>query len=235
MKKLLVALMAFSLVDSCAFTEKEDISITCIFDTSESIEYINDYLNHFEIYPENINVVKQEENKKTCNLLFTSKEDYKNLIVLSDYSNICKDNTITFTNNKGEIVMDQSVLKEKDGVVLNYEDGIPTVTFNIADTQFFKSITGKLAGSNLMAWIGYEEANEQTGYIGDFAAYNGLSTVLNQINASKKIIINATVNEAIDSEVVRVTGSFSNENFSVIDSLISASYIISFDVLADLL
>ena len=37
MKKLLVALMAFSLVDSCAFTEKEDISITCIFDTSESI------------------------------------------------------------------------------------------------------------------------------------------------------------------------------------------------------
>ena len=192
-------------------------------------------MNHFEIYPENINVVKQEENKTTCNLLFTSKEDYKNLIVLSDYSNICKDNTITFTNNKGEIVMDQSVLKEKDGVVLNYEDGVPTVTFNIADTQLFKSITGKLAGSNLMAWIGYEEANEQTGYIGDFAAYNGLSSVLNQINASKKIIINATINEAIDSEVVRVTGSFSNENFPVIDSLISASYIISFDVLADLL
>ena len=131
--------------------------------------------------------------------------------------------------------MDQSVLKEKDGVVLNYEDGVPTVTFNIADTQLFKSITGKLAGSNLMAWIGYEEANEQTGYIGDFAAYNGLSSVLNQINASKKIIINATINEAIDSEVVRVTGSFSNENFPVIDSLISASYIISFDVLADLL
>lgn len=132
------------------------------------------------------------------------------------------DTDITFTDDSGNFLMDGSVLKEKDGAVLSYDNGTPIVLLNIADTQTFGEKTGSIAGKNMIAWIGYEEPNTETGYIGDFAAYNGQGTAEQQAAAAKKVIVNAKVNEAITSETAQITGSFSAKEASQIGKLLSA-------------
>ena len=44
------------------------------------------------------------------------------------------------------------------------------------------------------------DINDETGYIGDFAAFMGQGTKEEQLMANKKIIVNATVNQAITSD-----------------------------------
>ena len=131
------------------------------------------------------------------------------------------DAEITFTDDEGNFLMDGSVLKETDGAILSYEDGVPIVLLNIADPTLFGEKTGSIAGHNMIAWIGYQGPNDE-GYIGDFAAYMGQGTEEQQLLASKKIIVNATVNEAISSDTAKITGSFTAEEASKIGKLLSA-------------
>ena len=132
------------------------------------------------------------------------------------------DTEITFTDDKGNYLMGGEVLRETDGAVLSYQDGVPIVLLNIADTTTFGEKTGSIAGSNMIAWIGYEGANSETGYIGDFAAYSGQGTAEEQAAAAKKVIVNATVNEAITSDTAQITGSFTAQEASQIGKLLSA-------------
>lgn len=132
------------------------------------------------------------------------------------------DATITFTDDKGNFLMDGSVLKENNGAMLSYDNGVPIVLLNIADPALFGEKTGSIAGSNMIAWIGYEGPNDETGYIGDFAAFSGEGTEEEYLYASKKIIVNATVNEAINSDTAQITGSFSADEASKIGKLLSA-------------
>ena len=132
------------------------------------------------------------------------------------------DATITFTDDSGNFLMDGSVLKEENGAMLSYEDGRPIVLLNIADTQLFGEKTGSIAGKNMIAWIGFEGPNAETGYIGDYAAYSGQGTAEEQAYAAKKIIVNATVNESITSDTAQITGSFTAEEASQIGKLLSA-------------
>ena len=132
------------------------------------------------------------------------------------------DTEITFTDDEGNFLMDGTVLKETDGAILSYEDGVPIVLLNIADTKTFGEKTGSIAGKNMIAWIGYEGPNEETGYIGDFAAYSGQGTQEEYASAAKKIIVNAGVNESITSETAKITGSFTAQEASQIGKLLSA-------------
>ena len=84
------------------------------------------------------------------------------------------DTEITFTDSDGNFLMDGTVLKETDGAILSYEDGVPIVLLNIADTATFGSKTGSIAGKNMIAWIGYQGPSDT--YIGDFKAYMGEGT-----------------------------------------------------------
>lgn len=132
------------------------------------------------------------------------------------------DTEITFTDSKGNYLMDGSVLKEKDGAVLSYDSTTrePIVLLNIADTATFGEKTGAIVGENMIAWIGYVGASDD--YIGDFAAYNGEGTQEQQLAAAKKVIINATVNEALKSDTAQITGSFTAKEASQIGKLLSA-------------
>lgn len=146
----------------------------------------------------------------------------KNTEELADVLSLIEtDAEITFTDDEGNFLMDGSVLKETDGAILSYEDGVPIVLLNIADPTLFGEKTGSIAGHNMIAWIGYQGPNDE-GYIGDFAAYMGQGTEEQQLLASKKIIVNATVNEAISSETAKITGSFTAEEASKIGKLLSA-------------
>ncbi len=147
----------------------------------------------------------------------------KNTTELAEVLTLIESDTeITFTDSSGNFLMDGSVLKEKDGAVLSYSEGQPIVLLNIADTATFGEKTGSIAGSNMIAWIGYEGPNEETGYIGDFAAYSGEGTVEQQAAAAKKVIVNATVNEALTSDTAQITGSFTAKEASQIGKLLSA-------------
>ena len=132
------------------------------------------------------------------------------------------DTEITFTDDQGNYLMGGEVLRETDGAVLSYQDGVPIVLLNIADPTTFGQKTGSIAGRNMIAWIGYEGPNGETGYIGDFAAYSGQGTAEEQAAASKKVIVNATVNEAITSDTAQITGSFTAQEASQIGKLLSA-------------
>ena len=146
----------------------------------------------------------------------------KNTEELADVLSLIEtDAEITFTDDEGNYLMDGSVLKETDGALLSYEDGVPIVLLNIADPALFGEKTGSIAGHNMIAWIGYQGPNDE-GYIGDFAAYMGQGTEEQQLLASKKIIINATVNESITSDTAKITGSFTAEEASKIGKLLSA-------------
>lgn len=145
----------------------------------------------------------------------------KNTSELTDVLTLIESDTdITFTDSEGNIVMDGSVLKEEDGAVLSYSNGSPIVLLNIADTETFGTVTGNLAGSNMMAWIGYEQASDT--YIGDFAAYSGEGTPEQQALATKKLIINATVNEALTGDTAQISGNFTAKEASQIGKLLSA-------------
>lgn len=147
----------------------------------------------------------------------------KNTEELADVLSLIEtDAEITFTDSQGNFLMDGSVLKETDGALLSYEDGVPIVLLNIADPALFGEKTGSIAGQNMIAWIGYEGPNDETGYIGDFAAWSGQGTEEEQLMASKKVIVNATVNEAISSDTAKITGSFTAEEASTIGKLLSA-------------
>ena len=132
------------------------------------------------------------------------------------------DTEITFTDDEGNFLMDGTVLKETDGAILSYEDGVPIVLLNIADTSKFGSATGSIAGHNMIAWIGYEGPNQETGYIGDFKAYKGEGNEEEYIQAHRKVIVDATVNEAINSDTAKITGSFTAQQASQIGKLLSA-------------
>ncbi len=135
------------------------------------------------------------------------------------------DTEITFTDEEGNIVMDGSVLKETNGAVLSYDNGQPIVLLNIADTDTFGRVTGELAGHNMIAWIGYEQANDETGYPGDYAAVfdsNANVSDAQRSAASRKMIINATVNEALTGDTAQITGNFTAEEASQIGKLLSA-------------
>lgn len=132
------------------------------------------------------------------------------------------DTEITFTDKDGNVLMDGTVLKEKDGAVLSYDDGVPIVLLNIADTDTFGSVTSAHVNENMIAWIGFEGPNNLTGYIGDAAAYNGQGTAEQQAAAAKKVIINATISTAITGDTAQITGSFTPKEASQIGKLLSA-------------
>ena len=150
----------------------------------------------------------------------------KNTEELADILSLIEtDADITFTDDEGNFLMDGSVLKETDGALLSFDEGQPIVLLNIADTATFGKATESIAGKNMIAWIGYQGANDETGYPGDWAAvFNPESGVTEEqaLMASKKIIVNATVNEAITTDSARITGSFTEEEASKIGKLLSA-------------
>lgn len=132
------------------------------------------------------------------------------------------DTDITFTNGEGKVVMDGTVLKEKDGAVLSYQDGAPIVLLNIADTDTFSRVTGELAGKDMIAWIGFVEQYEGCDY-GDYAAYMGTAgTQEQQAAARRKVIVHATVSEALTKDTAQITGSFTAQEASQIGKLLSA-------------
>ena len=159
------------------------------------------------------------ENKAFIRVCVSSKNTEELADVLSL---IETDAEITFTDDQGNFLMDGSVLKEQDGAILSYDNGVPIVLLNIADPTLFGEKTGSIAGHNMIAWIGYEPANDETGYIGDYAAFMGQGTQEQQLMASKKVIVNATVNEAITSDTAQISGSFTAEEASKIGKLLSA-------------
>ena len=132
------------------------------------------------------------------------------------------DTEITFTDVDGNILMDGTVLKEKDGAVLSYDDGVPIVLLNIADPDTFGSVTSAHVNENMIAWIGYQGPNNETGYVGDAKAYAGQGTAEQQAAAAKKVIINATISTAITGDTAQITGSFSAKEASQIGKLLSA-------------
>lgn len=159
------------------------------------------------------------ENKAFIRVCVSSKNTEELADVLSL---IETDAEITFTDDAGNFLMDGSVLKEQDGAILSYDNGVPIVLLNIADPALFGEKTGSIAGKNMIAWIGYQGPNDETGYIGDFAAYMGQGSKEEQSLASKKVIVNATVNQAITSDTAQITGSFTAEEASKIGKLLSA-------------
>ena len=150
----------------------------------------------------------------------------KNTEELADILSLIEtDADITFTDDEGNFLMDGSVLKETDGALLSFDEGKPIVLLNIADTATFGKATESIAGKNMIAWIGYQAANPETGYPGDWAAvFNPESGATEEqaLMASKKIIVNATVNEAITTDTARITGSFTEEEANKIGKLLSA-------------
>ena len=160
-----------------------------------------------------------EENASHIRVCVSSKDTEELAQVLTL---IESDTEITFTDDEGNFLMDGTVLKETDGAVLSYSDGVPIVLLNIADSQKFGSVTESIAGHNMIAWIGYEGPNAETGYIGDFAAFKGEGTEEQYIQANRKVIINARVNEAIYSDTAQITGTFTAEEASQIGKLLSA-------------
>ena len=150
----------------------------------------------------------------------------KNTEELADILSLIEtDADITFTDDEGNFLMDGSVLKETDGALLSFDEGQPIVLLNIADTATFGKATESIAGKNMIAWIGYQAANPETGYPGDWAAVfkpESGATEEQALMASKKIIVNATVNEAITTDTARITGSFTEEEANKIGKLLSA-------------
>lgn len=132
------------------------------------------------------------------------------------------DVNITFTDSTGKILMyGNEVLAEENGAVLGYDQGKPVIMLNIKDTTKFGEVTSSLVGQNMLAWIGYREESED--YVGDFnAAFNQKGSEAEQLAAQKKIIINATVNEAINSSTAQIQGSFSSKEAASIAKLLEA-------------
>lgn len=132
------------------------------------------------------------------------------------------DATITFTDDAGKVVMDGNVLKEKDGAMLSYDQGAPIVMLNIKDTETFGRVTGELAGKNMMAWLGYDDGSENDGH-GDFYYYSNPNEYPEEAQrAAKKLIINATVENAITGSTASIKGSFTEKEAKQIGDLLSA-------------
>lgn len=150
----------------------------------------------------------------------------KNTDELADILSLIEtDADITFTDDEGNFLMDGTVLKETDGALLSYQDGQPIVLLNIADTATFGKVTESITGKNMIAWIGYDGPNAETGYPGDWAAVFGQDSNVTEeqaMMAAKKIIVNATVNSAITTDTATITGSFTEEEASKIGKLLSA-------------
>ena len=134
------------------------------------------------------------------------------------------DATISFTDDQGNVVMDGSVLEEKNGAMLSYDNGKPIVLLNIKDTDTFGKVTGDLTGKNMMVWIGYDDGSTNNGQ-GDFFYWqqgpNGEYRD-QYIAASKKLIVNATVNEAITGSSASITGNFDESEATQISELLQA-------------
>ncbi len=133
------------------------------------------------------------------------------------------DATITFTDGEGNVLMDGSVLKEKDGAVLSYDQGQPVVLLNIQDTATFGDVTGDLVGKNMMVWIGYDDGTTDPNGRSDFYYYSNPNVDMDRAEqAARKIIVNATVNEALTGSTAQITGSFTAERATQISKLLSA-------------
>ncbi len=168
----------------------------------------------------NPNISIEGENSQYIRVAVASSDDD----ALDEVTSLIEtDATITFTNSSGEVLMDGSVLKEKDGAVLSYDNGQPIVLLNIKDTATFGEVTGNLVGQNMMIWIGYDDGSNDPNNYSDFYYYSNPGVDQERAEqAARKIIVNATVNQALTDSTAQITGSFTAEQATQISKLLSA-------------
>ena len=183
---------------------------------------VKNFLNDYGIKYRYFKIISNDKDSVFFNLVC----DETNLEKLKIIDDLPSNKNITFTDSNGNVLMEgKDVLKDTDGAILSYDNGRPIVLLNIKNPTLFGEKTDSIAGQNMVAWIGYEPANPDTGYIGDFAAYNGEGTKEEYYVASKKVIFNATVNEKIESENAIISGIFTELEAIIISKFLSEKQI----------
>lgn len=124
---------------------------------------------------------------------------------------------ITFRDTEDNLLATaEELLSDRNGAVLDYQEGQPVVKLSIKNAALFSQITGQIAskpdGSNrVVIWLGFQEFyNEDQspnadGFLGDSYKDMGQNPIV-----SKKLVSDATVSQTFYSDVI-ITGSFSQE------------------------
>lgn len=136
---------------------------------------------------------------------------------------------ITFRDSNDKLLATADELLEREnGATLNYKDGKPVVQLAIKDPVLFSQITTEVFNSDdprMILWLGFEEEYEQEnewGFTGDSYA-----DIAENKEAAKKIVSDATLSQAFDSNTtsVIIEGSFEQEEAIRMANLIRAGSI----------
>ncbi len=110
----------------------------------------------------------------------------------------------------------EELLSDRNGAVLDYQEGQPVVKLSIKNSALFAQITSQISsktdGNNrVVIWLGFQEwynddhsANDD-GFTGD-----SYQTINENPTAAKKLVSDATVSQTFYSDVI-ITGSFDQE------------------------
>ena len=193
---LFLCLLSGLLPKSCQQEVTSGSTYVYFSENTLTIEEVISYFAENEIELE-IVIKSNEDNKFLITYNMEDKEKIYDLSVDFNFTNLEK--TFTFTDEEGNILFEDSSIFS-----FYFYDG--NIEITVSDTDTFFEVTNNLVGQKMMLWIGYVEESES--YIGDFKAYSGLGSEQEKIEAEKKIIANAIVNEGINTSPVRITGTY---------------------------
>lgn len=110
----------------------------------------------------------------------------------------------------------EELLTDRNGAILDYQDGQPVVKLSIKNGSLFSQITSEIAskpqGSNrIVIWLGFQEfynedqSPNEDGFVGDSYQLIGQNPI-----STKKLVSDATVSQTFYGDVI-ITGSFTQE------------------------
>ena len=145
----------------------------------------------------NVKTKNQSESDQIRNLIQPDK---------SDESNTHGAYQITFRDANDELLATGDDILKEIGATYNGDTnyyGNPIIYLNIKDVDLLEEITTRVSQSqsdkNLVIWVGFDET------------VDSYANIENDTDTQAKVIYNATVNEALDDEVITVTGNYSEE------------------------
>lgn len=132
----------------------------------------------------------------------------KNQIISDEIRNLVQNNEsyeISFRDTEDNLLATGSQILKEVGATYNGETnyyGYPIIYLNISDTSLLSDITttvSQASENKLVIWVGFEEGVD---------SYANIET---DSTTAKKVIYNASVSEALDDEVITITGQYTEE------------------------
>lgn len=205
----------------------------CVPSIVDSSKFAMEYTGGFEVL---YKVTSETKDVKNSDVAKTISDGMTKMLDINEIS----DTIITVENgnyirvnvtSKSQIISDQirEVLQNKESYEISFRDsknqllatgdeilksigasytgetnynGQPIINLNIENTDLLHDITANLATAdtkNLVIWVGFEEGVD---------SYDAIET---NSETAKKVIYNATVSEALNEEVIVITGDYTED------------------------